>query len=138
MMILLADDSPVSRIALRLILRAEPSWRVVEAEDGRAAWEALEGGLRPDLCLLDIRMPRLNGHELLERMRGDSRFRDTPVVIISTVRNRDVIVTLGRLGVQGYLLKPYVASKALETIRQVLNVNNTASAGAAPHESTTI
>jgi len=123
MMILLADDSLVSRTALMEILRAEPSWRVIEAEDGEAAWQIVDSGFQPDLCLLDIRMPRLNGDKLLVRMRSDPRFVNTRVIIISAVRNRDVIVSLRKLGVLGYLLKPFVATRVLDTIRGALCAN---------------
>ena len=132
MMILLAEDSLVSRAALMQILRAEPSWQVMEAQDGEAAWDILNSGFQPDLCILDIRMPRLNGNELLERMRRDPRFRSTRVVVISAVRTREVIVSLGALGVLGYLLKPFVPSRVLDTIRQALGVNKAVASDSQP------
>ncbi|MBP7936754.1 MAG: response regulator [Phycisphaerae bacterium] len=97
MKILHAHDDATSRIALRHILKAEPTWQITEARDDQAAWDLLEGGLEPNLCLFDIKMPRLNGHELVQRMRSDPRWRSMRVAMISSVRNREMILSLAAL-----------------------------------------
>lgn len=125
MKILHADDDATSRIALRHILKAEPTWQIIEAQDGQAAWELLEGGLQPDLCLFDIKMPRLNGHELVQRMRSDPRWGNMRVVMISSIRSREMIASLAALRISAYLLKPYVASKVLDALRRTLRFNVT-------------
>ena len=125
MKILHADDDAISRIALRHILKAEPTWQIVEAQDGQAAWELLEGGLEPDLCLFDIKMPRLNGHELVQRMRADPRWGDMRVVMISSIRSREMITSLAALRISAYVLKPYVASKVLDALRRAIRLNVT-------------
>ncbi|HOW69102.1 MAG TPA: response regulator [Phycisphaerae bacterium] len=125
MKILHADDDATSRIALRHILKAEPTWQITEAQDGQVAWELLKGGFQPDLCLFDIKMPRLSGHQLVQRIRSDSRWRNLHVVMISSIRSREMILSLAALQISAYLLKPYVAAKVLDTLRRALRFNVT-------------
>ena len=120
MKILHADDDTTSRIALRHILKVEPTWKITEAQDGQIAWELLESGLDPDLCLFDIKMPRLKGHELVQRMRADPRWTNMRVVMISSVRSREMILSLAALQISAYVLKPYVASRVLDALHRAL------------------
>lgn len=123
MKVLLADDDSISRAVLKNILKAEPAWEIVEAQDGLIAWDLLHSGLNPAMCLIDIRMPGLDGTELVQKIRSNSRLRELPVVIISSVRDRNTILTLTNLGISGYLMKPYAAVKVLETLRRAIKTS---------------
>ena len=68
MKILIAEDDELSRMLLRDILEKEPGYEVIEAADGQAAWKLLEDGLTPDLCILDVMMPFLDGIGLLKKI----------------------------------------------------------------------
>lgn len=125
--ILIAEDQETECAALREILKAEPGWEVTATKDGQEAIDLLCDGLRPDLCLLDLRMPRLDGLEMLKRMRRDPQLRDIKVVVASGTRDKDTIVALAKLSISGYLLKPYNADRTLATLRPLL-----ASTGANP------
>jgi len=118
--ILVAEDNAIERAALCDIMRSQVEWELIQAEDGQAAWDLLSGGLRPDLCILDLRMPRLDGVQLLGKMRGDPEMVGLKVVVASGVRDRNTIVTLARLNLSGYLLKPYDPARTASTIRQLL------------------
>src|SRR5258708_8472178 len=72
MQILVVEDDKTSRLVLHRILESTGDLEIIEATDGVKAWELLDGGLHPALCFLDINMPKLNGLELLERIRGGS------------------------------------------------------------------
>jgi len=78
---LVVDDDPANRKVMRSILEKE-SWIVAEAEDGRAALAAV-AEKTPDLILLDLMMPNMDGFEFAERLHRDSRFRSIPVVVIT-------------------------------------------------------
>ncbi len=118
--ILIADDQEAERTALRTILSTEPGWAVTETKDGQEAIDLLCDGLRPDVCILDLRMPTLGGLEMLQRMRRDPLLRDIKVVVASGTRDKETIVALAKLSISGYLLKPYNADKTLATLRPLL------------------
>jgi len=112
MKILLADDDKIERTALRELIGDQPNVEIVEVENGQAALDVLCDGLKPDLCIFDIRMPHVDGIELLQRMRRDPILRGLKVVMTSASRDRETIVTLAKLQIAGYLLKPYDPAKS--------------------------
>jgi len=82
--ILCADDSTFFRQLLAQYLDC-PGWTVTLVEDGQAAWELLsDSGANFDVIISDINMPRLDGFSLAERIRGDRRFDETPLVALTT------------------------------------------------------
>lgn len=119
MRILIAEDNATSRRLLRRILETDPDNEVGEAEDGLAAWLLLEQGWWPKLCLLDIQMPRLDGFELLQRLRGDIRFKDIPVLLCSSQCDRPSITQAASLGVQHFIAKPYSLETVMDRVRRV-------------------
>jgi CheY-like chemotaxis protein len=115
---LVADDQEIERSALAAIVRSVPGWTVVEATDGQDAWERIVGGLRPQLALFDLNMPRLGGRLLLQQIRDDPGLRGMRVVIISASHDREQIIALARLQIAGYLLKPFDALKVKQAMLQ--------------------
>jgi DNA-binding NarL/FixJ family response regulator len=115
--ILLAEDQTLMRQGLKTILELESGFEVAgEAEDGKAAVKlALQ--LRPDIILMDVQMPQLNG---VEATAAICRSWPEARVIILTTFDRDDYVFQGvRAGAVGYLLKDLPAPKLVETIRRV-------------------
>jgi DNA-binding NarL/FixJ family response regulator len=103
--VLVADDQDLVRTGLSMILDAQPDIEVVgQAADGKAAVE-LAHRLRPDVCLVDIRMPGLDGIEVTELLAG----RDVPdpiaVVVITTFDLDEYVHGALRAGARGFLLK---------------------------------
>jgi signal transduction histidine kinase/CheY-like chemotaxis protein len=83
--ILLADDEPeVIRMLTRMIRSDTRRYTVRHAYDGLEAWQLLQN-YRPDAIILDLLMPKLDGYGLLEKMRGEPRLRDIPVIVITAV-----------------------------------------------------
>ncbi|PTY04769.1 hypothetical protein DB347_18875 [Opitutaceae bacterium EW11] len=114
--VLIADDDELTRMTLRGVFETEGGWEIVEAVDGLNALEILRNGLRPDLVMLDLKMPRLDGQTLLMRIREDAQLRKIPVVIVSGLQARERVVALAQLRISGYLLKPIDLSKARTAI----------------------
>jgi len=115
--ILLAEDQTLMRQGLRTILELEPNLRVAgEAENGTSAVRlALQ--LRPDVILMDVQMPQMNG---VEATAAICRAWPEAKVIILTTFDRDDYVFQGiRAGAVGYLLKDLDAQKLVETIHRV-------------------
>jgi DNA-binding NarL/FixJ family response regulator len=101
--ILVADDHSVVRRGLRGILEAREGWTVVgEAEDGRTA-VTLAGQLRPDVAIMDIAMPGLNGLEATRLIRTASPA--TEILVFTMVESEELVRKVLSAGARGYLLK---------------------------------
>lgn len=103
--VLVADDSAVIRAVLRHHLEEE-GYRVVAAVDGPGTIEMMRLH-QPDMVLLDIVMPGLDGREVLSRVKADEALQDTPIVFLTTRTGSDEIVAALRAGAQDYLKKPF-------------------------------
>ncbi|MFZ1141211.1 MAG: response regulator transcription factor [Candidatus Sulfotelmatobacter sp.] len=101
--ILIAEDHEVARQGIRALLEGHPGWEVcAEAKDGREAVE-LANSARPDLILLDIGMPNLNGLEAARQILASSP--DIPVLILTMQDSDQVVREVLRAGARGFLLK---------------------------------
>jgi CheY-like chemotaxis protein len=125
--ILLAEDEPADAHLLRLALTENRiSVDLQHVLDGREALEYLHRqgrrfalAVRPDLILVDLNMPRMNGREFLAAINGDPVLGDIPVVVLSTSEvDRDVRDSY-RLGAAGYISKPLDISEFIAKIRQL-------------------
>jgi CheY-like chemotaxis protein len=117
-LILIADDRASSRELLRTILE-RAGYAVMEAEDGEAAVERAQNG-HPDLILLDLQMPKLDGYGVLAQLRGDERFRTLPVLALTaSAMSGDREKILGA-GFTDYLSKPAGPEQVRETVARLL------------------
>src|SRR5215469_9101113 len=115
--ILLADDHAVVRQGFKMILAAQPDMEIVgEAGNGREAVEAAEN-LKPDVVVMDVAMPELNGIEATRRL-ADSSPR-TRVLALSMHKDSVYVREILRAGARGYLLKDSIASDLLTAVRAV-------------------
>jgi len=119
--ILIADDQELVRTGFRVVLDAEPDLEVVgEAGDGFAALDAVEM-LRPDIVLMDIRMPNLDGIEATRRIAaGDGSPR---ILILTTFDLDDYVYEALRAGASGFLLKDARAEELQQAVRTVASGN---------------
>lgn len=115
--ILTVDDSPSMRMLLRSAL-TERGYAVAEAEDGVAALEWLDGNA-PHLVITDINMPRLDGFGLIEAMRGRPRFRDMPILVLTTESSDEKKARARQAGATGWIVKPFDPDRLASAIRRV-------------------
>jgi two-component system cell cycle response regulator len=118
--VLVVDDSLVIRAVVRGGLEDE-GYIVVEADDGHQALE--ECLLRPpDVVLLDVEMPGLNGYQVLERLKAEPSLRDIPVVFLTgRTRMEDIVAGL-RGGAHDYLKKPFEPAELLARVGSAMHV----------------
>lgn len=119
--VLLADDQHLIRSGLSMILNAEPDIEViVQAENGEQAVN-LAREHRPDVCLLDIRMPELDGIEATRRLAGPEVADPLPVVIITTFDLDEYVYSALKAGARGFLLKDAGAEMIAQAVRSAAN-----------------
>jgi len=117
--VLLAEDQAIVRAGFRALLEAESDLEVAgEAADGREA-VALARDLRPDLVLMDIRMPELDGLEATRQITADGTLKDTRVLVLTTFELDEYVFGALRAGASGFLLKGGEPRELLSAIRLV-------------------
>ena len=103
--VLIADDQELVRTGLRMILDAQPDIEVVGVASDGAEAVALARRLRPDVCLIDIRMPVMDGLEATRELAGPTVAEPIPVVVITTFDLDEHVYAALRAGARGFLLK---------------------------------
>jgi chemosensory pili system protein ChpA (sensor histidine kinase/response regulator) len=117
-LVMVVDDSvTVRKVTTRLLERQ--GFEVITAKDGLDAIEKLEG-ITPDIMLLDIEMPRLDGFEVVTRVRHEERLASMPIVMISSRTGDKHRERAIGLGANGFLGKPYQDSHLISTISEFL------------------
>ncbi len=115
--VLLADDHTILREGIRSLLEDEPDMQVIgEAEDGMQAVK-LTGQLEPDVVIMDIAMPLLNGLEATRQIRRN--YPNVKVLILTMHENEEYIRQVLASGAMGYILKDAAARELLDAIRAV-------------------
>ncbi|MDR2523083.1 MAG: response regulator [Synergistaceae bacterium] len=112
--ILVVDDDPTNLRLLQEILRRE--YKVYSAPSGGKALTFLERRV-PDLVLLDVEMPGMNGYEFIGRLKGDGRWRAIPVLFLTAQEDRDKEELAFSLGAVDYILKPISAGIVLSRVK---------------------
>jgi len=124
---LVVDDSiTVRRVTQRLLERN--GMRVLTARDGQDALSVMEEHV-PDVVLLDIEMPRMDGYQVAEQMRTDPRLKQVPIVMITSRVGEKHRARAMELGVDEYLGKPYQESQLLEAIAPLVERRGPRAAG---------
>jgi two-component system cell cycle response regulator len=121
-LVLVADDSRVVRVMLRRQLEAR-GLRVEEAEDGHQAVRLCRM-LRPDIVLLDVEMPGLDGYTVLRILREDAELSDIPVVFLTAHAETEDVVRGLQLGAHDYLRKPFEPSELIARVSAALRVKS--------------
>lgn len=115
--ILTVDDHPLLRDGIASLVGTQPDMTVVaEASSGREAIEKFRN-LRPDVTLMDLRMPDMNGIEAISQIMGE--FASAKIIVLTTYSGDAQIVRALKAGAQGYLLKGLLRKELLDTIRAI-------------------
>jgi two-component system chemotaxis response regulator CheY len=108
MKILVADDEDACRQLLVDMFAAEPAVELTLARDGAEAWWKLtEPAKRYDLAIFDLRMPAVDGLQLIERVRNSAQHRHLPIILCTGINDRETVGRAARLAINHYIVKPY-------------------------------
>lgn len=119
--VLVIDDDPSLLYALSKGLGLLGGFEVLTATDGAAGLERFFAE-RPDCVVVDVRMPRLNGHQFVRALRGDSSTAQTPIVVLSAlVRDQEQVAGL-LTGADAYLIKPVKLKDLVQAIDRAVNL----------------
>ena len=116
--IIIAEDHRILREGLRALISSNPNFDIVgEAEDGRDAIRCVEN-LMPDLILLDLSMPRMNGMEAIKEIK--KQCPETKILVLTVHRTEEYILATLRAGANGYVLKDATHAELLMAMKSVL------------------
>lgn len=113
--ILIAEDEEVTRQLVQIAFKDGKQFEVRVVSDGEQALAAFKTW-QPDIVLLDIMMPHMNGFTALKTIRQTLNDTTTTVVMVSSVADKRDIVACVKLGIQGYVLKPFEVKNLAETV----------------------
>lgn len=117
--ILVVDDDPMVTRLVRINLELE-GFDVVEAWDGKTALKILKEN-PPDLLVLDIMMPQMDGWQVLEKVREQQIYKNLPIVILTAKVQDEDIAKGWKMGADGYVVKPFNPVGLAETLRSVIS-----------------
>lgn len=123
--VLVVEDDPALIELLRFLLERE-GLQVTVARDGLEALDQLAAH-PPDLMLLDLRLPKLEGMDVLWEIRNNPQWQALPVIILSVDDSPRTMLQGWQLGVDGYFVKPFDPDELLRVVRRVLSLSCEAS-----------
>jgi DNA-binding response OmpR family regulator len=119
--VLVIDDNPTIVELIRHAVRMQGKYDVVVAYDGEQGLEQFYSE-RPDCVIVDVRMPNLDGYQVVRCIRGDSESAHTPLIILSAMFEEDDQMTGLLSGVDEYLAKPFKPSVLCATLERVMQI----------------
>ena len=116
--VLLVDDSPTILMSIKAVL-AKAGLSVETAKDGQEALDRIKGGLKPDLIISDVNMPRMDGITFVGEVRKNG-MRFVPILMLTTESDRSAREAGKSAGATGWLVKPVTPDALMGVVRQVL------------------
>lgn len=120
--VIFVEDSPTMRRIIMNSLNKIGISQVVEAENGVDALEKI-GDQDFDMVITDWNMPEMNGEELVKELRGSSKYKDTPILMITTRGMQDDVMTAIKMGVNGYIVKPFTPEVLKKKMSEIFSAS---------------
>jgi DNA-binding response OmpR family regulator len=120
--ILIVDDEPSIVVPIQFLMEQQ-GYNVLVAENGETALDIIYK-YKPDLILLDIMLPRIDGYEVCEIVRLDPRYRDIKIIFL-TAKGREVEIAKGlALGADAYITKPFSNTELVAKVKELLAITH--------------
>lgn len=124
MKLLVVDDSSTMRRIIKNTLNRLGYKDILEGENGVQAWEQMDADGDIKVLVTDWNMPEMNGLELVKKVRADDRFKDIPIIMVTTEGGKAEVITALKAGVNNYIVKPFTPQVLKEKLEAVLGVND--------------
>lgn len=122
MKLLVVDDSSTMRRIIKNTLQRLGFDDVLEAEHGVEAWQIMERTPDINVLITDWNMPEMNGLELVKKVRADERFKDLPIIMVTTEGGKAEVITALKAGVNNYIVKPFTPQVLKEKLGAVMGI----------------
>jgi len=116
--ILVVDDSPTIRKFISIALKIK-GYEIISASDGMEALELLPND-KIDLVITDLNMPNIDGFNLIERIRSNENFLNTPIIVMSNLSDSEDIERAMQLGANSYIIKPFDQNNLIKEVAKYL------------------
>ncbi len=113
--VLVVDDSQTVRQQVSIAL-SQAGYEVLEAGDGVEGFDKISGDQEIKLVVCDVNMPRMNGLEMVEKVRGESQFDKLPIVMLTTEGAPQLIARAKKAGAKGWIVKPFKADLLVKAV----------------------
>ena len=124
MKLLVVDDSSTMRRIIKNTLSRLGYEDVLEGEDGVQGWDVLNENSDIGMLITDWNMPEMNGLELVKKVRADTRFKDLPIIMVTTEGGKTEVITALKAGVNNYIVKPFTPQVLKEKLAAVLGTES--------------
>jgi len=123
MKILIVDDSSTMRRIIKNTLARLGYKDIIEGADGVEAWDALQNNPDTEVVITDWNMPNMNGLELVKKIRAQEKYKDMPIIMVTTEGGKKEVITALKAGVNNYIVKPFTPQVLKEKLQAVLGKN---------------
>lgn len=123
MKLVVVDDSSTMRRIIKNTLSRLGYDSIFEGEDGIQGWDILDKNPDIGMLITDWNMPNMNGLELVKKVRADARFKDLPIIMVTTEGGKGEVITALKAGVNNYIVKPFTPQVLKEKLGAVLGVD---------------
>jgi len=121
--LLVVDDSSTMRRIIKNTLARLGYKDILEGADGVEGWNVIDANPNVDMLITDWNMPEMNGLELVKKVRADERFKDLPIIMVTTEGGKAEVITALKAGVNNYIVKPFTPQVLKEKLGAVMGVS---------------
>ena len=123
MKLLVVDDSSTMRRIIKNTLQRLGYEDILEAEHGVDAWNQMTSVEGINVLITDWNMPEMNGLELVKKVRAEDKYKDIPIIMVTTEGGKSEVITALKAGVINYIVKPFTPQVLKEKLEVVLGLN---------------
>ena len=120
--VLIVDDVPLNVLLIKKML-TQYSFQIRTASNGQLAVDAVMQQ-KPDLILLDLLMPVMDGFGVIETLRGNESYKDIPIIVLSALNSAEDVSRAFKLGANDFINKPVIMEKLISSVTQQINLRH--------------